>query len=159
MPINAVATVLARGSSLKYPQYPCFVKLSFNHNHPLDSGHALSFRPVSVATKDAYMHLFENGNSASSARHEYVRYLQLEHDGKTDIQRLLADRSTNPGKGHGQRLRSNKWTIPVQATALSKRATKHCGGKPLKAGRPSLMQKKSKTENTGSSAVSLACCT
>ena len=52
------------------------------------------------------------------------------------------------GKGHGQRLRSNKWTIPVQATALSRRATKQCGGKPLKAGRPSLMQKKSKTENT-----------
>ena len=107
-PSTLSATVLARGSTLKYPQYPCFVKLSFNHNHPLDSGHALSFRPVSVATKDAYMHLFENGNSAYSARHEYVRYLQLEHDGKTDIQRLLADRSTNPNVQDVQRL-FRKW--------------------------------------------------
>jgi hypothetical protein len=90
-PSTLSATVLARGSTLKYPQYPYFVKLFFNHNHPLDSGHALSFRPVSLATKDAYMHLFENGHSASSARIEYVRYLQLKHDRKTDIQRLLAD--------------------------------------------------------------------
>ena len=33
-PSTLSATVLARGSTLKYPQYPCFVKLSFNHNHP-----------------------------------------------------------------------------------------------------------------------------
>ena len=50
-------------------------------------------------------------------------------------------------KGHGRKIRSNKRTITVQPTAVSRRAIKKCGGKPLKAGRPSLMQRKSNNTN------------
>ena len=73
----------------------------------MHSGHALSFRPVSQETKDEYIRLFENGNFASSARHAHVRHLQLEHDGKPDTQRLLANRSTTPNVLNIQRLFRN----------------------------------------------------
>ena len=81
-----------------------FGELLFNHNHPIDSGHALSFRPISETDRKAYVHLFEDGNSASSARHEYVTSLQLEYDGNQAMQRVLADRSINPSTQDVQRL-------------------------------------------------------
>ena len=53
-----------------HPEYPCLINLKYTHNHPIHSGHALSFRPVTKAVKKAYISLFESGSSAASARHE-----------------------------------------------------------------------------------------
>ena len=60
---------------------------------------------------------------------------------------LLISALHNFVKEHGRKIRSNKCTITVQPTTLSRRAIKKCGGKPLKAGRPSLMQRKSNNTN------------
>ena len=69
-PSTLSVTVLSLERNLKHLLYPCFVKVLFNHNHPIDSGHALSFRPISQETKEPYIQLFEDDNSASSARYE-----------------------------------------------------------------------------------------
>lgn len=47
------------------------IQLLFEHDHPLTSAHALSFRPVSDETKQKYYKLFQSGHSAVSARHYY----------------------------------------------------------------------------------------
>ena len=72
------------------------LNISFNHNHPIISGHALSFRPVSAETKQTFFELFSNGHSASSARHTHEQHLLM--DAATDElkQYALADRDTNP---------------------------------------------------------------
>ena len=44
----------------------------------------------------------------------------------------------NFGKGHGQKIKWTKRTIRVQTTAVSRRITKRCGGKKLKAGRATI---------------------
>lgn len=51
------------------------LKLTFQHNHPITSAHALSFRDVSSETKQAFYSLFEAGHSASSARHAHQQAL------------------------------------------------------------------------------------
>ena len=45
--------------------------------------------------KQEYVHLFEAGHSAATARHEYTSQLQLKHDTQ-NIEHVLADRSENP---------------------------------------------------------------
>ena len=77
-----------------------------HHNHPIKSAHALSFRPVSKDTIDAYYQLFANGYSAASARHVYEAKLMIEHDG--NIMEELADRAINPSTQDISRL-YNKW--------------------------------------------------
>ena len=69
----------------------------------MNSGHALSFRPVSDGVKQEYIHLFEAGHSAATARHEYTSQLQLKHDSH-NVEHVLADRSTNPNCQDIQRL-------------------------------------------------------
>ena len=103
-PSTLSVTIMSPDKHMKHPLYPCLVKLLFNHNHPIDSGHALIFRPISETARKAYVHLFEDGNSASSARHEYVTSLQLEYDGNQTMQRVLANRSINPSTQDVQRL-------------------------------------------------------
>ena len=72
------------------------LKITFNHNHPIVSGHALSFRPISAETKQTFFELFSNGHSASSARHAHEQHLLM--DAATDElkQYALADRALNP---------------------------------------------------------------
>ena len=79
--------------------------LLYNHNHPVNSGHALTFCPISSEAKDAYYELFSNGHSAASARHAYETKVMIEGD---DITHQLADRSTNPSPQDVSRL-YNKW--------------------------------------------------
>ena len=67
--------------------------LLYNHNHPVISAHALTFRPISLETKEAYYVLFSNGHSAASARHAHETKLLIEDD---DVMHQLADRATNP---------------------------------------------------------------
>uniref|UniRef100_A0A1X7VXB9 Uncharacterized protein n=1 Tax=Amphimedon queenslandica TaxID=400682 RepID=A0A1X7VXB9_AMPQE len=67
------------------------VKLTFHHNHPIDSAHVLGFRPVSEDTRKKYVRLFSLGHSASSAHHHYEE--DTLHSGG---QFSIADRSVNP---------------------------------------------------------------
>ena len=80
--------------------HPTVVQITFNHNHPIDSAHVLSFRPVAPETKEIFYELFRKGHTASSFHwHETKLYL----DGGED-QILLADRAFNPTKPDISRL-------------------------------------------------------
>ena len=56
-------------SKRKCPQYhtthKAYIKLSFNHNHPVESAHVLGFRSVSEEMRQEYAQLFSLGHSAS----------------------------------------------------------------------------------------------
>lgn len=67
------------------------VNILHNHNHPIDSGHALTFQPISADTKDAYYHLFSCGHSAASAWHAYETKLMIENE--ENMMEMLADHS------------------------------------------------------------------
>lgn len=58
-----------------------FVYLTFNHNHPLESAHVLSFRPVSAATKEKIFHCSQwvtlQPLPATSMKHSSLRKTQL----------------------------------------------------------------------------------
>ena len=38
--------------------HPTVFRVTFNHNHPVDSAHVLSFRPISLETKEKFLELF-----------------------------------------------------------------------------------------------------
>ena len=86
--------------------HPTVITLLHSHNYPIKSAHALSFRPVSKDTIDAYYQLFANGYSAASARHAYEAKLMIEHDG--NIMEELADRAIDPSTQDILHL-YNKW--------------------------------------------------
>lgn len=72
------------------------LRLTYTHNHPITSAHALSFRDIGVETKEAFYNLFEMGHSASSARHAHQQALYIQADSEAEAQRKLADRAQNP---------------------------------------------------------------
>ena len=88
-----------------FVSHPTVVQVTFNHNHPLASAHALSFRPIAPETKEIFYELFRKGHTASSAYHWHETKLFL--DGGED-QALLADRAFNPTKPDISRL-YNEW--------------------------------------------------
>lgn len=49
--------------------HPTVVKIIYNHNHPIDSAHVLSFHPIAPETKEIFYELFRKGHTASSAYH------------------------------------------------------------------------------------------
>ena len=104
-PSTLVARIYQPGSSQtsSHPKHPCLIDIHYNHNHQINSGHALSFRPVSDDVKQEYIHLFEAGHSSATARHEYTSQLQLKHDTQS-IEQVLADRAANPNCQDIQRL-------------------------------------------------------
>ena len=69
---SLTGTLMTLECKLKHPCHPCMVKI---HINPMDSTHLLSFRSVSKAAISAYHHVFQCGNSASSARSEYIAWL------------------------------------------------------------------------------------
>lgn len=79
------------------------IEITFNHNHPLDSAHVLSFLPVAPEIKQLFFDLFQKGQTASSAYHWNETKLYL--DGGED-QISLADRAKNPTKSDVSRLYS-----------------------------------------------------
>ena len=81
--------------------HPTVLRVTFNHNHPLASAHALSVRPISEETKELFLELFQKGHTAASAHHRHETKLYL--DGGED-QTLLVDRATNPTKSDISRL-------------------------------------------------------
>lgn len=74
----------------------CEVDLIYDHDHPVDSAHSLSFRDVADETKATFYNYFKNGHSAASARHEHELRLQLQSSDPQLLETLLADRATNP---------------------------------------------------------------
>ena len=78
--------------------HPTVVKLLFDHNHPIHSGHSLSFRLIAQQTKDIFFDLFCSGHSAATAWHTYESKLLLTSLNKTSMQRELADRAINPSR-------------------------------------------------------------
>ena len=81
--------------------HPTILKISFNHNHPIESAHTLSFRPVSNETKQTIFGYFQKGHSASSAYHWHETKLFLDSG---ENQLSLVDRATNPTKSDFSRL-------------------------------------------------------
>ena len=89
----------------KLAQHQAVIKLTFDHNHPLESAHVLSFCPVDLETKEKYFSLFNMAHSAASARYYYETLLENEPD---DAQQKLADRAVNPNPQDVSRL-YNAW--------------------------------------------------
>ena len=83
--------------------HPTVLQLTFCHNHPLNSAHVLSFRPISNEVKENFVELFRKGHTAASADHWHETKLYL--DGGED-HTLLADRASNPTKSDISRLYS-----------------------------------------------------
>jgi len=75
--------------------HPTILQISFTHNHPLESAHALAFRPIAPETKEEFFEMFRKGHTAASAFHWNETRLHL--DGWED-QVSLADRAVNPTK-------------------------------------------------------------
>ena len=73
----------------------CEVEITYNHNHPVNSAHSLSFCDVSEETKAKFYKYFACGHSAASARHQHKFHLQLSADVAL-VEKLLANRATNP---------------------------------------------------------------
>ena len=49
---------IASGKRSYFVTHPTILNITFNHNHPIDSAHALSFRDVSSDTKEKFFELF-----------------------------------------------------------------------------------------------------
>ena len=73
----------------------CEVEITYNHNHPVNAAHSLSFCDVSEETKAKFCKYFACRHSAASARHQHEFDLQLSADAAL-VEKLLADRATNP---------------------------------------------------------------
>ena len=96
------AKAMLHSGTLKI-SHPTIIQIFFNHNHPIDSAHALSFRPVSLQVKEAYNKLFKTGHSAATARHTYETRIMLEND-DDEIMRIFSDRAVNPNPQDVSRL-------------------------------------------------------
>ena len=92
--------------------HPAVLKVTFNHYHPFNSAHALSFHPVSPETKDLFLELFRKGHTAASAHHWHETKLYLD---RCEDQILLADRATNPTKSDISRLYA-EWQKNLEMT-------------------------------------------
>ena len=79
--------------------------LLYTHNHPVNSFHALTSRPINSETEHAYFELFSNGHSAASAWHAYETKLMIDGD---DIVHQLVDHAINPSPQDVSRL-YDKW--------------------------------------------------
>jgi len=52
------------------------VEITYNHNHPVNAAHSLSFHDISEETKAKFYKYLACGNSAASARHQHEFDLQ-----------------------------------------------------------------------------------
>ena len=75
-------------------QPPCELFINWEHNHSIQSAHALSFRPLSEGTMCKFEEYFKQGHSPSSAMHLHGLNLAVEYEGREEkLQRVSADRS------------------------------------------------------------------
>ena len=78
-------------------QLPCELIINWEHNHSIQSAHALSFRSLSEGTVSKFEEYFKQGHSPSSAIHLHGLNLAIEYEGKENkLQRISADRSKTP---------------------------------------------------------------
>ena len=75
--------------------YPLEVILSYRHNHSINSADAMRYRPVSEECKEAFITLFKEDHTPSSALAHYKKNI-CSTVGKNDIMGTLADRSIVP---------------------------------------------------------------
>ena len=76
---------------------PCELFINWEHNHSIQSAHALSFRPLSEGTMCKFEEYFKQGHSPSSAMHLHGLNLAVEYEGREEkLQRVSADRSQTP---------------------------------------------------------------
>ena len=114
-PSSLILTVTVPSSKMKRKSqlncvkisHPTIIKMCFNHDHPIDSAHALSFRPIASQTKESYYRLFSSGHSAATARHTYETRMLLEADEEEEMV-ILGDRALNPNPQDVSRL-YDKW--------------------------------------------------
>ncbi len=93
-----VPTKKDQHASVNFPylvSHPAIFQVSYNHNHPIESAHSLSFHPIHQETKEFFFKLFQVGHSASSAFHWSEIKILLDND---DDQLAFADRALNPAK-------------------------------------------------------------
>jgi len=83
--------------------HPTIIKMCFNHEHSVDSAHALNFLPIASQTKESYYRLFKYGHSAAMARHTYETRMMLEADEEEEMV-TLGDRALNPNPQDVSRL-------------------------------------------------------
>ena len=96
---NCNSTLLIRvhsvqNSKVPYVSHPCEIVLHWEHNHSIESAHALSFRPIHEETWLKFWNYFDQGHSPASAKHLHSLNLLLEKE--DNIEKVSADRSINP---------------------------------------------------------------
>ena len=74
--------------------YPMLVKIHFVHNHSINAGDALRYRPIGDEVKAKLLQLFEEGHSPSSAYQTFKNDLATIHGEK--FMTVSADRSIMP---------------------------------------------------------------
>ena len=78
-------------------QLPCELLINWEHNHSIQSAHALSFRPLSEETMSMFEEYFKQGHSPSSAIHLHGLNLAIKYEGReNELQMIAADRSRTP---------------------------------------------------------------
>jgi len=63
-------------SSIPGSEYQCSIVIDNSHNHPTNSLHATSFRPILQETKEAIFMLFDSGMTSSQAYAEFIQKLK-----------------------------------------------------------------------------------
>ena len=106
-PSSLILTVTVPSSKTKTKSctkisHPTIIKMCFNHDHLVDSAHALSFRPIASQIKESYYRLFSFGHSAATAQHTYETKMMLEADEEEMV--TLGDRALNPNPQDVSRL-------------------------------------------------------
>jgi len=74
----------------------CNIILEHEHNHPVESLHALTFKSISMDTLNSVNSLFESGMTASQAYLEYMQNFRIGCDDDLDFHLKKADRSNCP---------------------------------------------------------------
>ena len=57
----SIPTKKDQRASLDHPylvSHPSILQITFTHNHPIESAHCLSFRPIDLETKESFFKLF-----------------------------------------------------------------------------------------------------
>lgn len=74
----------------------CCVFIEHDHNHPVESLHALSFKEISTETANSINSLFDSGMSASQAYMEFIQNFRISCNDDLDFHLKKADRSNCP---------------------------------------------------------------
>ena len=70
------------------------LSILFTHNHSIESANAVKYHEVKAETKEAFLKLFEQAHSASSAYHEYKNFLMKKYGDQYVT--ISADRGVMP---------------------------------------------------------------